>query len=97
MRQLYIFHDNVIYEPAVAEKVKWQTERKNSPGRLEFKALADERMLSVSEGDLVTFSEDGEHLFYGYVSEQLLEGFLDFIDGNYLYARFFCVEAVHIG
>lgn len=67
MRQLYIYHDNVIYEPAVAEKVKWQTERKNSPGRLEFKAAADERMLSVSEGDVVTFSEDGEHLFYGYI------------------------------
>lgn len=64
--QLLIFHEDRVYAPTVLEGVVWQTERRNTPGSLSFKVLADD-VLKLSEGDAVRFCCDGENVFYGFV------------------------------
>lgn len=64
--QLLIFHEDRVYSPTVLEGIVWQTERKNTPGSLSFKVLADD-VLKLSEGDAVQFCCDGENVFYGFV------------------------------
>ena len=64
--RLLIFHEDRVFEPTVLEGIVWQTERKNSPGSLAFKVLADD-VLKISEGDAVRFCCNGENVFYGFV------------------------------
>lgn len=64
--QLFIEHDNKLYFPSVLDEVKWTTERKGSPGILNFTVLKDEA-LKFSEGDAVSFQYDKDNVFYGFV------------------------------
>ena len=51
----------------VAEgEIRWTTERKGVPGKLEF-TVADDGSLALSEGDPVRLTVDGKALFLGYV------------------------------
>lgn len=63
--QLIIQHGNTVYSPSIVEGVTWQTERKGSPGKLEFKALWEE--YKFCEGDIVRFTQNNDNIFYGYI------------------------------
>lgn len=52
--------------PSVLEGISWETERKETPGRLTFKCLFDEKNI-FEEGDIVTVSYKGTPFFYGYI------------------------------
>lgn len=52
--------------PSVLEDISWETERKETPGRLNFKCLFDEKNI-FEEGDIVTVSYKGTPFFYGYI------------------------------
>jgi len=64
--QLFIEHDNKLYFPSVLDEVKWITERKGSPGILNFTVVKDES-LAFAEGDPVAFQYDDNNVFYGFV------------------------------
>ena len=52
--------------PLVTDGAVWSTERKGAPGKLTFTVLKDS-LLDFHEGDVVSLSVDGRHLFYGFV------------------------------
>lgn len=56
----------MVYEPAVLDDITWSTERKGSPGKLTFTVVKD-AVLDFKEGNAVSFTVDGEKVFYGYV------------------------------
>lgn len=58
--------------PALEEGVEWTTERKNTPGKLVFKALRDDA-LDFSEGSAVRMKENGDEIFFGFVFRQQRE------------------------
>lgn len=64
--ELYIVHENVIYAPAVIDKVVWTTYRQGSPGSLSFTVMKD-NIINFAEGDTVIFRFGGAGVFYGYV------------------------------
>ncbi len=64
--ELYIVHDNVIYEPVTEDKIVWTTQRQGSPGSLKFTVVKD-NILNFGEGDTVIFRYGGAGVFYGYV------------------------------
>lgn len=57
------------YLPAVEEGIDWNTERKNTPGKLTFKVLKDD-ILDFSEGSPVRLKVDGDNVFFGFVFKQ---------------------------
>lgn len=59
-------NDGRALAPLVEEKIIWETERKDSPGRLTFKCLFDEKNI-FEEGDLVTVKYRGAPVFYGFI------------------------------
>lgn len=61
-----IYNNNMMYEPAVQEDITWTTERKGSPGKLTFTVIKD-AVLDFKEGNAVSFTVDGQNVFYGYV------------------------------
>lgn len=63
--QLIIQHESIIYSPPIVEGITWQTERKGSPGKLEFKILWKEYRLY--DGDIVRFTQNNDDIFYGYI------------------------------
>ena len=63
--RILVQNGSSIIEPVVEEGIEWSTERKGSPGKLTFKAIADG--LNVQEGNAVRFDVDGEKCFFGYV------------------------------
>lgn len=63
---LYIDNNNKRYYPSVLEGIKWTTERKGSPGILNFTVYSDEALV-FEEGNSVGFMYDDDKVFYGYV------------------------------
>lgn len=64
--ELFINHNNTIYQPIVEEGIIWETERKDSPGKLTFTVVKDS-IIDFTEGDAVRFRVDGKGIFFGYV------------------------------
>lgn len=52
--------------PTIIEGITWETERKETPGRLTFKCFFDENNL-FEEGDIVSVSYKGTPFFRGYI------------------------------
>lgn len=59
-------NDGKALAPLIEEKLMWETERKDSPGRLTFKCLFDEKNI-FEEGDLITVKYKGSPVFYGFI------------------------------
>ncbi len=64
--ELLTSHDNIMYQPVVAEEVVWETERKGVQGKLSFKVVNDS-ILNFTEGDAVRFRVNGANVFFGFV------------------------------
>lgn len=69
MCELYMRNDGKTYQPVVLEGIKWTTERKGTPGKLEFTVYQDGD-LKFSYGSAVIFKYNGKDVFYGYVFKQ---------------------------
>lgn len=67
--QLVIFHGNKSYLPVVEDSVKWELERKGSPGKLSFSVIPDKKLI-FEEGDAVTFKWNGKNIFFGFIFEK---------------------------
>jgi hypothetical protein len=66
MIELYITHENIMYQPIVCDGIQWETERKGVQGRLTFKVVKDD-IINFTEGDAVRFSVDGVDVFFGFI------------------------------
>lgn len=64
--ELLIQHGSKIFIPMVQEGITWSTERKGSPGQLDFKVVSD-GTLQMTEGDAVRLKVDGANVFYGFI------------------------------
>lgn len=64
--ELLIQNGSNLYLPAVEEGITWSTERKGSPGQLEFSVVQDGK-LSISEGNAVRLRVDDKNIFYGFI------------------------------
>ena len=64
--ELFINHNNKLYQPIVEEGVMWETERKGSPGKLTFTVVKDS-IIDFTEGDAVRLRVDEKEVFFGYV------------------------------
>lgn len=62
---LYIFNGKTRYEPVVLEEVKVTWQRKNTPGKLEFKV--HRKGLKCTEGNAVAMYVGNTPFFYGYI------------------------------
>lgn len=65
---LYIFNEKKRYEPVVLEEVKVTWQRKNTPGKLEFKV--HRKGLKCTEGNAVAFYAGTTPFFYGYIFQK---------------------------
>jgi len=66
MYELLIENNGKIYVPLVNDEITWTTERRGSPGKLEFKVLKD-KIIDFQEGNPVRFKVDGKNVFFGFV------------------------------
>lgn len=64
--KLYIMSRGRTFECAIQEPIVWETNRKNTPGKLTFDIVKDE-ILGFYEGDAVRFDYDGKKIFFGFV------------------------------
>lgn len=64
--ELIIQHGNKIFVPVVEEGITWQTERKNTPGQIDFTVILD-GAVEFTEGDAVRLKVDGNPIFYGFI------------------------------
>lgn len=64
--ELLIQNGNKVFSPIVQEGITWQTERKGSPGQLQFDVVKDD-IISFQEGDAVRLKVNGVNVFYGFV------------------------------
>lgn len=64
--QILIQNGNTVYEPVVEDGFSWTTERKGTPGKLEFKVIKD-NIINFTEGCPVAFRFDNKNIFYGFV------------------------------
>lgn len=64
--QILIQNGGTVYYPGVVEGAKLTWERKNVPGKLEFRVVKDQ-VISFTEGDSVKLLADGTPMFYGFV------------------------------
>ena len=64
--KILIQNGGTIYYPGVVEGAKLTWERKNVPGRLEFRVIKDQ-VISFAEGDLVKLLIDDAPMFQGFV------------------------------
>lgn len=64
--ELIIRNGQTVYTPCVEEGIIWETERKNSPGKLTFTVLADS-VLKIKEGNPVRFKLNDTNVFYGFL------------------------------
>lgn len=67
--ELLIQHGQEVFIPAVQEGITWTTERKGTPGQLQFKVIKDDK-LNITEGDAVRMKVNGVDVFYGFVFEK---------------------------
>ncbi|OOM82335.1 hypothetical protein CLPUN_03040 [Clostridium puniceum] len=64
--ELIIRNGQTIYNPCVEEGITWETERKNSPGKLTFNIMAD-GILKIEEGNPVRLKVNDNSIFYGFL------------------------------
>lgn len=64
--ELTIQNRDVLYTPLVLDGITWQTERKGSPGQLQFSVLKDD-IIDFQEGNRVSLKVDKKEVFFGYV------------------------------
>ena len=64
--ELLIQHENTIFSPVVEEGITWSTDRKGSPGQLDFKVVNDD-ILNFEEGDAVRLKVNDSNVFFGFV------------------------------
>lgn len=64
--ELLIQNGSTVYMPSIKEGVKWTTERKGMPGKLEFTAVYDD-VLNFEEGNPVRVKYNDRKVFYGFV------------------------------
>ena len=55
------------YAPVVLDGITWKTERKGSPGTLDFKILKDKEADTFAEGNHVRLEVDKKKVFYGFI------------------------------
>lgn len=67
--ELLIQHGQEVFIPAVQEGITWTTERKGTPGQLQFKVIKDDK-LNITEGDAVRMRMNGSDVFYGFIFEK---------------------------
>lgn len=67
--ELLIQHGKEVFIPAVQEGITWTTERKGTPGQLQFKVIKDDK-LNITEGDAVRMRMNGSDVFYGFIFEK---------------------------
>lgn len=65
MYELLIQNGSTVYMPPVKEEVKVYTERKNSPGSMEFSFV--DTGISIAEGNPVRFKDGDRGVFYGFI------------------------------
>lgn len=61
-----IQNQDKVYQPAVLDKVTWETQRRGSPGKLCFRCIQDE-VLDISEGNIVKMLVGQQGVFSGYI------------------------------
>ena len=66
MIELLIENQNKIYQPIVEDGIVWETQRKNTPGKLTFTVVKDD-IISFQEGNPVRLKIDDKEVFYGFV------------------------------
>lgn len=65
MYELLIQNGSMVYQPPVIEEIKVSTERKITPGSMEFSFV--DTGVSVSEGNPVRFKDREQGVFYGFI------------------------------
>jgi len=55
-----------VYIPTTEEGITWSTERKGSPGQLNFNVVKDD-VINFTEGNAVRMKVDDKNIFYGFV------------------------------
>ena len=72
--ELLIEHDQKLYSPVLESGITWSTDRKGSPGQLDFKVVKSNSSdskeyddLNFTEGDHVRLKIDDVEVFYGFV------------------------------
>ena len=72
--EFLIEHNQKLYSPVLDGGITWSTDRKGSPGQLEFTVVKDNSVnsgeyddLDFTEGDCVRLAVDGVNVFYGFV------------------------------
>lgn len=63
---LLIESGNTVIQPAVKDDITWETNRKNTPGKLTFTVIQDQG-IEFAEGSAVSLQVNGISLFYGFV------------------------------
>ena len=63
---LLIESGNTVIQPAVKDDITWETNRKNTPGKLTFTVIQDQG-IEFAEGSAVSLQVNGSPLFYGFV------------------------------
>lgn len=63
---LLIESGNTVIQPAVKDDITWETNRKNTPGKLTFTVIQDQE-IEFAEGSAVSLQVNGIPLFYGFV------------------------------
>jgi hypothetical protein len=70
--ELLIQNGNKVFMPVVQEDITWTTERKGSPGKLQFKVHLDDT-LDITEGNAVRFKWNGANIFYGFIFSKKMD------------------------
>lgn len=66
MLELLIQNGNTVYNPVIEDGITWTTQRKSSPGKLQFNVLKDD-ILKVAEGNHLQLKVDNQNVFNGFV------------------------------
>lgn len=64
--ELFIQHNETLFQPMVEEGIQWTTERAGSPSILKFNVIKD-GTINFAEGDAVRMKVDNQEVFYGFV------------------------------
>lgn len=64
--ELLIQNGKTLYSPPIEGDITWSTERKGSPGKLEFNLLKD-KDINFEEGNPIRLRIDGKNIFYGFL------------------------------
>lgn len=67
---LYFQDGKTVYRPIVVGEVKWTTERRDSPGKLEFTIYDDGKVPMSKMGNPIVYKYNGKNIFYGFVFEK---------------------------